>query len=82
MAKCFFCGKEQDDFRGIFLMKNDGNVNYFCSSKCIKNHGKLKRDKRKVKWTEAFHKARDKRLTKEVERVEKVRAKKAEKVKK
>jgi len=80
MAKCIFCGKEQDDFKGAFLMKNDGTVNYYCSGKCQKNHLKLKRDKRKVRWTEAFHLVRAKRLSKEKERVEKVKAKKSEKI--
>ncbi|NCO11835.1 50S ribosomal protein L24e [Candidatus Pacearchaeota archaeon CG_4_9_14_0_2_um_filter_39_13] len=81
MAKCVFCGREQDDYKGTFLMKNDGTINYYCSNKCQKNHLKLKRDRRKIKWTEAFYKARDKRITKERERVEKVRAKKAERSK-
>lgn len=79
MAKCTFCGKEQDDYKGTFLMKNDGTSNYYCSMKCQKNHLKLKRDKRKIKWTEAFHTVREKRLAKEKERVEKVRKEKAEK---
>lgn len=64
MAKCIFCGVEQDDFKGVFLIKNDGNVVYYCSSKCRKNHTKLKRDKRKLKWTEAFHLARAKGIVK------------------
>ncbi len=53
MVKCVFCGKDELSFRGIHLIKNDGSVDYFCSSKCRKNMNKLKRDKRKMKWTEA-----------------------------
>ena len=54
MTKCTFCGKEQSYFKGINLIKNDGSIDYFCSSKCRRNYLNLKRDKRKVKWTEAF----------------------------
>ena len=60
MVKCVFCGKEEYSFKGVHLIKNTGVVHYFCSSKCIKNANKLGRDKRKVRWTEAFHETRDK----------------------
>ena len=60
MVKCVFCGKEEESFKGTHLVKNDGSVNYFCSSKCRKNSLKLKRDKRKFRWTEAFHVTREK----------------------
>lgn len=79
MAKCVFCGKDNEDFKGVFLMKNDGSVNYYCSSKCRKNNLKLGRDKRKIKWTESFRLVKDRRLEKENERVEKARTRKAEK---
>ncbi len=74
-AKCVFCGKEQEDFRGTYLAKNDGSLLYFSSSKCMKNFLKLKRDKRKVRWTEAFHLAREKRRAKanEKEKIKKKR---------
>ncbi len=58
MTKCAFCGKEESPFRGIHLIKNDGTIAYYHSSKCRKNALKLKRDRRKVRWTEAFHVAR------------------------
>ena len=54
MVKCFFCGKDGNSFKGIHLIKNDGTIAYFCSSKCRKNALKLKRDKRRVRWTAAF----------------------------
>ena len=54
MARCVFCGSECDDFTGTFLLKNDGTSVYYCSQKCMKNHLKLKRDKRKLKWTAAY----------------------------
>ena len=81
IAKCVFCGKEQEDYRGTYLMKNDGTVLYFSSSKCMKNHLKLKRDKRKVRWAEAFHVARKKRLDKAKEAAEKAKEKIEEKTK-
>jgi large subunit ribosomal protein L24e len=54
MTKCVFCGREEHYFKGLNLIKNDGVVDYYCSEKCRKNALKLKRDKRKVKWTEAY----------------------------
>ena len=32
------------------MILNDGNIFYFCSSKCRKNQLKLKRDNKKVNW--------------------------------
>jgi len=32
-------------------VSNDGSIFWFCSSKCRKNHLKLGRDPRKLKWT-------------------------------
>jgi large subunit ribosomal protein L24e len=54
MTKCVFCGTEAHFFQGVNLIKNDGVVDFYCSQKCIKNALKLGRDKRKVKWTEAY----------------------------
>ncbi len=54
MVKCVFCGKEEYAFRGLHLIKNDGSIAYFCSSKCRLNALKLKRDKRKIKWTDSY----------------------------
>lgn len=54
MVKCIFCGKEEREFRGLHLLKNDGTIAYFCTHKCRMNALKLHRDKRKVKWTESF----------------------------
>lgn len=60
MTKCIFSGKEERPFKGIHLIKNNGTVEYYASSKAMKNATKLKRDKRKVRWTEAFHITREK----------------------
>jgi large subunit ribosomal protein L24e len=65
MTKCTFCGREEYAFKGVHLLRNSGTVNFFCSSKCRKNALKLERDKRKLKWTEAFHIMRGKVREKE-----------------
>lgn len=75
-AKCVYCGVEQEDHKGTYLMKNDGSVNYYSSGKCMKGQLKLGRDKRKVRWAEAFHIMRKKRLDREAAKAEKEKAKK------
>ncbi len=79
MVKCVFCGREEDEFKGTFLFKNDGSTHYYCSSKCRKNQIKLKRDKRKVRWTESFHLVREKKIAKDKEKAEVAKAKMAAK---
>ena len=64
MVKCVFCGRDEEPFKGLHLIRNDGRIDYFCSSKCRRNALNLKRDRRKVKWTEAY---RAKKGKKEVE---------------
>lgn len=61
MVKCSFCGVEKHIIYGVHVMQNDGAVNFYCSSKCRKNTLKLGRDRRKIRWAEAFHIARDKK---------------------
>ncbi len=71
MVKCIFCGKEEQPFKGIHLMRNDGVVAFYCSGKCRENSLKLKRDKRKVMWTEAYRITLDKKIKKAAEEAEK-----------
>lgn len=54
MTKCVFCGSEESPYRGVHLIKNDGSVSFFCSGKCRKNALNLGRDRKKIKWTEAY----------------------------
>jgi large subunit ribosomal protein L24e len=68
MPKCTFCGKQEQQHKGLSLIKNDGTVSYFCSSKCRKNSA-LKRDSRKIRWAEAFHISRDKAREKEAAKI-------------
>lgn len=83
MVKCFFCGKEKPAHTGLHLLKNDGSTEFFCSSKCRRNSTKLKRDRRKVRWTDFFHIVREKARKKHAEREaalkEKAKAKESEK---
>jgi len=59
--ECFFCGGKIIPSHGITYIRNDGIIQYFCSSKCRKNTLTLKRDPRKYKWTEKFEKGIRKR---------------------
>ena len=51
---CFFCGRPITAGHGIMLVRNDGQVQWTCSSKCKKNLRTLKRDPRKMKWTSKY----------------------------
>jgi large subunit ribosomal protein L24e len=66
MTKCVFCGSEENPFKGVHLIKNDGSVNFFCSSKCRKNAIKLNRDKKKLKWTQAYREQKDRLVQQKV----------------
>ena len=70
MVKCSFCGREEYSFKGVHLIKNDGSIWYFCSSKCWFNALKLKRDKRKVRWTVAYKERSDKEKAKNAQIVQ------------
>ena len=48
--KCSFCGSEVPLGMGIMFVRNDGTIQYFCSSKCRKSALILKRDPRRVRW--------------------------------
>ena len=57
--KCSFCGKDIHLGEGTTLVKKDGSIQQFCSSKCRKNTIKLKRDPRKQKWTAYYQKGKE-----------------------
>ncbi|MDP1729157.1 MAG: 50S ribosomal protein L24e [archaeon] len=50
MPRCSFCKQNYEFPYGLSLILNDGNIMYFCSSKCRKNAVNLKRDSKKVNW--------------------------------
>ena len=57
---CSFCGKEFLPSSGLMYVRNDGTILRFCSSKCRKASLDLKRDPRKLKWTEkSDHRSKD-----------------------
>jgi len=76
MVKCVFCGREEEAFKGIHFIGNDGNVNYYCSNKCKKNALKLRRDRRKLKWTEAYGIVKSKAVEKQRVKDEKEKSEK------
>ncbi|MBW2964512.1 50S ribosomal protein L24e [Candidatus Woesearchaeota archaeon] len=61
MPKCSFCGHMIERGTGKALIKNDGKVLYFCSTKCEKNTTKLKRKAREQKWTKESRNVRGKK---------------------
>jgi len=49
MVKCFFCGENIQQGRGIMFVEVSGRVLNFCSKKCRINL-RMKRDPKKVLW--------------------------------
>lgn len=49
MPVCSFCKEHYEFPKGISVVQRDGNVRYYCSSKCRKN-SEMGRDSKKVKW--------------------------------
>jgi large subunit ribosomal protein L24e len=60
MPNCSFCGTLIEKGTGKMLVKKDGKIFYFCSTKCEKNLTKLKRKPREHQWTAESRKARGK----------------------
>ncbi|MGI0028737.1 MAG: 50S ribosomal protein L24e [Nitrososphaera sp.] len=56
LRSCSFCGKHITTGHGVMLVRNDGQVQWTCSSKCKKNLRVLRRDPRKLKWTSRYAK--------------------------
>jgi len=54
LRNCIFCGQHIPSAHGIMMVKNDGSIQWTCSNKCKKNHRQLKRDPRKMKWTNKY----------------------------
>ncbi len=49
--ECTFCGTEIEPGTGMMYVKKNGQIFYFCSSKCRKNHLDLGRTPRYVNWS-------------------------------
>lgn len=52
MKKCTFCGSKIEPGTGKMLVRKDGTIQYFCSTKC-QNNSKLGRIPRLTSWTAA-----------------------------
>ncbi|NOZ81674.1 MAG: 50S ribosomal protein L24 [Candidatus Micrarchaeota archaeon] len=50
--RCSFCRSSIEKGTGKMFVKNNGEIFYFCSSKCEKNF-MMGRNPRKLKWTRA-----------------------------
>lgn len=61
MPKCHFCGSLIKKGTGKMFVLVSGKILYFCSRKCEKNLLKLKRKPLETKWTEVYHKEKDKK---------------------
>ena len=57
---CTFCGAQLEPGTGKMLIKKDGTIFYFCSTKC-ENNQKLGRVPRRVEWTAAGRRASSKK---------------------
>ncbi|MCQ8897890.1 MAG: 50S ribosomal protein L24e [Hadesarchaea archaeon] len=51
--RCSFCGGKLTPGTGTMLVKKDGSLLYFCSSKCERNFN-LGRRPQRLKWTERY----------------------------
>lgn len=49
MPQCSYCKKQYENPRGLTFVLSNGDILYFCSSKCRKNH-KLGRRAEKLNW--------------------------------
>lgn len=56
LRQCTFCARDIEPGTGSMFIKMDGGVNFYCSNKCRKNHLKLHRNPRKLKWTKLYKK--------------------------
>jgi large subunit ribosomal protein L24e len=50
MAKCSFCSRQIEPGTGMMIIRNDGKILRFDSSKCEKSMMKLGRDPRDITW--------------------------------
>ena len=55
MPKCSFCGEKLKTGTGKMFVTNANRIFYFCSGKCEKNW-RMKRNPKKLKWTETHRK--------------------------
>lgn len=54
--RCSFCSKDIARTTGIMYVKTDGSLLRFCDQKCKKSMVDMKRNPRKLKWTNRYEK--------------------------
>lgn len=54
--RCSFCGDEFPAGTGLMYVRNDGTILWYCSSKCRKSSVDMRRDSRRLKWTQYYGK--------------------------
>lgn len=59
---CSFCGSRIEPGTGKMFVRRDGSVLYFESSKCERNFLKLRREPRRVLWTDKGREQKDQRI--------------------
>ncbi|RLG69678.1 MAG: 50S ribosomal protein L24e [Methanobacteriota archaeon] len=52
--ECSFCKEKIEPGTGKMLVRNDGSIYFFCSSKCEKNLLKLRRKPFRTRWTKVY----------------------------
>ncbi len=52
--KCSYCGTDIEHGTGMLFVQRSGATLDFCSSKCQKTMLKLKRNPKKLKWTDRY----------------------------
>ena len=81
MPKCSFCGKDYDIPRGLTFVLPNGNLIYFCCSKCEKNY-KMGRRGDKQNWVRKQKKIKGKEVVEKEVKTEKKEVKKEKNVEK
>jgi large subunit ribosomal protein L24e len=85
MPVCSFCKQPYEFPKGTTVIQKDGNIRFFCSSKCRKN-SEMGRDNKKVGWirkSEIVKEEKTKKIAQRDARLELEKEKKiAEKAKK
>lgn len=67
--KCSFCGRVIEQGTGMTLVKTDGKILNFCSTKCDRNMLKLKRKPRKVSWVRKMQSKEEKKKAEEKNKI-------------
>lgn len=78
MPVCSFCKQNYEFPRGTTVVQKDGNIKYFCTSKCRKN-SEMGRINKKVKWVRKSDVSKAENAKKELARKTRMEAKEAEK---